>query len=118
MRHSIAVGFGGWVAVHVVGHDGSQAHSTPVYLVREGHRHWAFDKVPALIAEKLAVLDEISQEAQNMHRDWEAGKPYSTNYYARWMGEQYTELQKSLARSRAAYVGMQRTWEQEKSRRM
>ncbi|MHB1463328.1 MAG: CehA/McbA family metallohydrolase [Armatimonadota bacterium] len=117
MKHSIPVGFGRWVAAHVISHDGGMAHSTPVYLVREGFRHWAFDRVPALVKEKLAVLDEIDQEAQNMHRDWEAGKPYSTNYWARWMGEQYSELQKALTRSRTAYLQLQRIWELEKVKR-
>ena len=34
-------GAGCWIAAHAIGHDGSQAHTTPVYISVDGARHWS-----------------------------------------------------------------------------
>jgi hypothetical protein len=52
-------GDGCWLAAHVVGTEGYRAHTTPVYVVRDGLRFWKYDEVEALLAKRIASLDEI-----------------------------------------------------------
>lgn len=59
---------GCWIAVHAIGHDGSEAHTTPVYVSVNGGRHWDLEQVPRLIEKQLARLDDIEsalQESEN-----------------------------------------------------
>jgi hypothetical protein len=50
---------GAWIALRVTGANGSNAHTTPIYAAREGHRHWRFQDVPQLLAERRAMLAEM-----------------------------------------------------------
>lgn len=52
---------GCWLAAHVVGEDGSEAHSTPVYLKRPGFRWWDVERVPELLKEQEIVLQDIEK---------------------------------------------------------
>jgi hypothetical protein len=54
-------GHGCWLAARVRAADGTSAHTTPVYVVREGFRFWKFDSLDALIAKRLASLAEVEQ---------------------------------------------------------
>lgn len=55
-------GYGAWVAVRVYGRDGSEAHTTPVYLVREGFRFWNVARAKDLIDARFATIDEMEAE--------------------------------------------------------
>lgn len=61
LADEIQPGYGMWLAARAEGSDGSRAHTTPVYIVRDGFRFWKFEDVDALIAKRLASLDEIVQ---------------------------------------------------------
>lgn len=52
-------GTGSWIAVMAEGLDGTQAHTTPVYVHQEGFRHWNRNEAERLIGERMATLDEI-----------------------------------------------------------
>ncbi len=52
-------GKGGWLAAQVIGEDGSEALTTPVYLKREGFRTWDVEQVPQLLEAQEAVLRNI-----------------------------------------------------------
>ncbi len=52
---------GFWIAARAWTADGRKAHTTPVYVIREGLRFWKHDAVDALIARRLASLDEIDK---------------------------------------------------------
>jgi hypothetical protein len=54
-------GHGCWLAAHVIGEDGSEAHSTPVYLKRPGYRWWNVERVPVLLEEQEKVLRDIEK---------------------------------------------------------
>src|SRR5690606_2233916 len=58
---TIPSGYGFWIAARAEGSDGSRAHTTPIYVVRDGLRFWKYDAVPALIEKRLASLAEIEQ---------------------------------------------------------
>ena len=45
-----------WIAARTTG-----AHTTPVYVVVEGRRHWNAPEAPALLEKRLHVLDEIEK---------------------------------------------------------
>ena len=50
---------GCWIAAKSIGHDGSEAHTTPVYVSVGGDRHWNREAAPAIIKRQLEVLHEI-----------------------------------------------------------
>ena len=52
-------GNGGWLAAQVIGEDGSEALTTPVYLRRQGFRTWDVEQVPQLLDAQEAVLRDI-----------------------------------------------------------
>lgn len=52
-------GAGGWLAARAYGSNGTMAHTTPVYLHREGLRAWNHDRIPDLVDNRLADLDEL-----------------------------------------------------------
>ena len=55
-------GYGAWVAVRVFGRDESQAHTTPIYLVRDGFRFWNVGRAVELIRERYSTIDEMDAE--------------------------------------------------------
>ena len=49
----------GWVAARTYGANGSAAHTTPIYITRDGKPYWNPARAPKIIQRQLAVLDEI-----------------------------------------------------------
>lgn len=66
-EHELALSFefegenGYWIAGRAEGSDGSQAHTTPVYVVRKSLKFWNYDRVERLIATRLDSLDEVER---------------------------------------------------------
>ncbi len=56
---SLNAGDGFWVAARAYGQNGSAAHTTPVYIKREGYRHWNVERAESVIDRQLDILDEI-----------------------------------------------------------
>jgi hypothetical protein len=52
-------GGGCWLAARVEGTEGYRAHTTPVYVVREGLRFWKYSAVTELLGKRNTSLDEI-----------------------------------------------------------
>jgi hypothetical protein len=73
-------GRGAWVAAHVFGRDGSQAHTTPVYLVREGFRFWNVDRASELIDARLATLYEMEIELAELKAQAEQNPSAATDF--------------------------------------
>ncbi|MBI4558433.1 MAG: CehA/McbA family metallohydrolase [Candidatus Hydrogenedentes bacterium] len=67
-------GYGCWLAARVQGADGSQAHTTPVYVTCEGYRFWKHDTVPQLIEKRRGNLAEIRQIVAEAQADKAQGK--------------------------------------------
>jgi hypothetical protein len=57
-------GFGRWVAVKVNGFNDSEAHSSPVYIHREGFRWWNVDRAQYVIDRCREVLDGMEAELE------------------------------------------------------
>ena len=58
---TVPAGHGCWIAARARAGDGTSAHTTPVYVVREGFRFWKLEGLDELIAKRLASLLEIEQ---------------------------------------------------------
>jgi hypothetical protein len=77
----LPAGFGGWLALRATSHDGQTVHSSPVYLTREGFRHWNPDAVPAVIDKIRSALESYRQELIHMAHlaetgQYQPGQPY------------------------------------------
>ncbi len=74
-------GFGFWLAAHVVGRDGTQAHTTPVYVVRDGFRFWDVEQAETLIRKREETLDEIEALLVAQQKKWTDGAISPADYY-------------------------------------
>lgn len=98
---------GCWIALHAVGHDGSQAHTTPVYVSVGNHRHWSQEKAGELLRKQLAILDEIEaavaeSEAQvARHSD-------PLDYWNQVNADQAEAVRSRTAKSREVYTRLLR----------
>jgi hypothetical protein len=108
-------GDGCWIAAHAKGHDGSQAHTTPIYLVRPGHRHWRQDRAEELIDRQLAILDETDQalaESEQMV----STRGNQLDYWNRLNAEQAKEVRVRIANARAAYEHLRQVLQHEQKK--
>ncbi len=108
----LAPGDGCWIAARAVGHDGSQAHTTPIYLVRPGHRHWRQDRAEELIDRQLAILDETDRalaESETMV----STRGDQLDYWNRLNAEQAKEVRVRIDRARTAYEHLRQVLQQE-----
>ncbi len=97
LRARVDSGDGCWIAARVTGHDGTVAHTTPVWVVRPPLRFWKYEAAPGLIAQRRARLDEIEQLVHHARRLEAAGA--LQGWTARgfpWLIEE--DIQRELAR--------------------
>jgi hypothetical protein len=72
LEFTLPAGNGSWIAARARAQDGTSAHTTPVYIVREGLRFWKFDAVDDLLGlreESLRQIEHIIAEAQRLDAD-------------------------------------------------
>ncbi|RKX34548.1 MAG: hypothetical protein DRP64_19995 [Verrucomicrobia bacterium] len=87
---NLTVDKGSWVAAHVADAPGStfreraEAHTTPIYLERDGLRFWKRNEAVALIRERLADLNEVEEMIQNAHLTLDTGSNYLNTTYSTW----------------------------------
>ena len=67
-------GYGCWLAARARAVDGTSAHTTPVYVVREGLRFWKFDELEPLLEKRESSLGQIEQIVAEARRDNAEGK--------------------------------------------
>ena len=114
-----------WIAARAEGSDGSQAHTTPVYVVRKPLRFWNYDKVERLIATRLHSLDEVERlvaRARSIHGGEVSEEPRGEGVQAAWwetrrLAEQGPELLDRVAEARRIYEQLHRRWKREGSQR-
>jgi len=58
---TVEAGHGRWIAARAQSGDGTSAHTTPVYVVREGFRFWKFEELETLLADRNESLRQIEQ---------------------------------------------------------
>lgn len=109
-------GPGCWLAARARGGDGTSAHTTPVYVVRDGLRFWKFDGLDELIAKRLASIAEIEQivaEAKQLNAE---GK-LEQDRYRKELARQGDALQERVTLARNLYADLQRIAEAERAQR-
>jgi hypothetical protein len=67
-------GYGCWLAARARAGDGTSAHTTPVYVVREGLRFWKFGGLKELLDKRESSLAEIEKIVAEARRDNAEGK--------------------------------------------
>ena len=104
---------GFWIAARAEGADRSRAHTTPIYVVRPGLRFWKFDDVEALIAKRLASLEDVDAMVKD-HIETIAQGGGNTNLTDRQLAVQGPELMKRVAAARQIYEDLRKIAEHER----
>lgn len=95
-------GDGCWIAARADSTDGRRAHTTPVYVVRQGKRFWKRDAVDELIARRLESLRQIEDIVAEARRQVQnAGRPVDRPTSE--LGRQGPELLERVAAARRLY---------------
>jgi len=100
LEAEVPSGHGCWLAAHVVGVDGSEALSTPIYVIRPGFRWWDIRKVPGLLKGQLEVLDQVDAMVADSKRLLPS-RP--TDFTLRSVVKSADTLQEQVALARAHY---------------
>jgi hypothetical protein len=98
----IDAGYGCWVAARVQASDGRKAHTTPVYVVREGFRFWKFDGIDDLLAKGLSGLAEVEKIVADARKLNDEGN-VNDNRYVQQLAVQGPELLERVQAARAIY---------------
>ncbi len=113
---TVNAGDGCWIAARARAGDGTSAHTTPVYVIREGLRFWKHDGLEALLArreESLQQIEGIIAEARKLDAE---GK-IENDRYRKLLAQQGDALLERVALARNIYADLRRTAEAERSRR-
>ncbi|MBM3289244.1 MAG: hypothetical protein FJY92_03755 [Candidatus Hydrogenedentes bacterium] len=116
LAFDIPAGHGFWIAARAEGSDGSRAHTTPVYVVREGLRFWKYDVVPALLEKRLASLTEIEGIVADAHARNAAGQA-DDNRAIKQLALQGPALLERVQSAKQLYTDLARVAEREKAAR-
>lgn len=116
LSFTIPAGNGFWVAVRAEGSDGSRAHTTPIYVVREGLRFWKYDAAPALIEKRLASLAEIEQIVADAQERNAAGQ-VDDNRAIKQLALQGPALLERVSAAKELYAELSRVADSEATRR-
>ena len=109
-------GHGCWLAARARGGEGTSAHTTPVYVVREGLRFWKFDGLDVLFEKRLASLAQIEQivaDAKQLDADGKLEK----DRYRKQLALQGDALLQRVAQARKLYEDLKRVAEAERRKR-
>ncbi|MBZ0255521.1 CehA/McbA family metallohydrolase, partial [bacterium] len=112
VKLSLPANNGCWIAVRAKGSDGSQAHTTPVYIIKDGKRFWSIDEADRLLDERLESLQEVEDLLAEYTKRYE-NEP--GNYLLMQFVQQGPELMKRVEKARQTYNRLREELKQEKS---
>jgi hypothetical protein len=107
---------GFWIAARARGGDGTAAHTTPIYVVRDGLRFWRFEAVDELIARRLASLDQMEKIIAQA-RSPEGQAKALTDRAVQQLDVQGEELLKRVRVARTLYADLKEIARREAARR-
>jgi hypothetical protein len=113
---TVPAGHGCWLAARAQAGDGTSAHTTPVYVIREGLRFWKFDGLEALNERRKANLEEIEQIVAAARRDDAQGK-LENNRNRKQLALQGDLLLERVAQARQLYADLERVAQAERAQR-
>lgn len=117
LEFDLPTGFGGWVAATAEGHDGSLAHTSPVYLKRPGFRPWAWDKAPELLAKRFATLNQVEGLLTVLSDAMKQGRLGPQDYYNRLVASQAPWVLQRVKKVRGMYQELNTVRESERAAR-
>jgi hypothetical protein len=111
---NVPSGHGCWIAARVRAGDGTSAHTTPVYIVREGFRFWKLDGLDELFTKRQASLTEIEQLVEDArHPKKEAN--YQDLLDQQQLVKQGNELLERVVQARKLYETLRETAQRERA---
>jgi len=110
---TVDAGFGSWIAARASAGEGTSAHTTPVYVVREGLRFWRFDALDTLFERRLASLTEIERIIADARSQDAEGK-LEKDRYRKQLALQGDALLERVAQARQLYEDLKRVAEAER----
>lgn len=113
---TVEAGFGCWIAARARGGDGTSAHTTPVYVVREGLRFWKLGGLDELFARRQNSLEQIEQIVAETRRLDAEGR-LGNDRYRKQLALQGDLLLQRVAQARLLYEELKRTAEAERGMR-
>ncbi|UCD30252.1 MAG: CehA/McbA family metallohydrolase, partial [Planctomycetota bacterium] len=106
-------GYGCWIAARAEGSDGSLAHTTPVYVIREPFRFWKIEAIDDLVADRLANLEDIEKLVDRAKEIHEQSKTHE-RLGLKLMTRQAPELQKRVSEARKFFQSLKQEAERER----
>ena len=103
---TVEAGHGFWIAARARAGDGTSAHTTPVYVVREGLRFWKFEGLEDLLAkreESLRQIEGLIAEARKL----DAEGRLETDRYRKLLARQGDALLERVGLARRLYADLQ-----------
>ncbi len=116
LEMEVDAGYGGWLAARVMASDGTKAHTTAVYVIREGFRFWKFNDIDRLIGMRLKSLDQVEQIVADARRLDAEGK-LGTDRYRKQLVAQGDELLKRVEAARKIYAELKEIAAKERPQR-
>ncbi|MEQ8614986.1 MAG: CehA/McbA family metallohydrolase [Lacipirellulaceae bacterium] len=116
LKHEFETEHGSWLALKAEGHDGSEAHTTPVYVKRPNFRHWHYVRAIELISKQVAVLDEIEATLRKSE-ERVATENNPVDYWNRGIAKEADAVRKQVAKARAFYEALRVAHHQEQAPR-
>jgi len=94
-----------WLAAYARGQDGSEAHSTPIYLVKAGERFWDTTQAAELVQKQLAVLAATEHAVEESEKFMQAASR-PDEYWHRWPAQQAKQIRERIEDARRTYRGL------------
>jgi hypothetical protein len=116
LEFTVDGGQGCWIAARARAGDGTSAHTTPVYVIREGLRFWKYDGLDELIATRLASLGQIEEIVAEARRLDAEGK-LESDRYRKQLAKQGDALLERVVLARNLYKELKRVAEAEREPR-
>jgi hypothetical protein len=113
---TLDAGDGFWIAARARAGDGTSAHTTPVYVRREGLRFWKYGGLEELLGkreESLRQIEGLIAEAKRLDAE---GK-LEADRYRKLLARQGDALLERVALARRIYADLRQTAEAERGRR-
>ena len=114
---TLPAGHGFWVAARARSGDGTSAHTTPVYVVRDGFRFWKLPELEMLLAERAESLRQIEQIVAEA-RELEAQGKLTTDRYRQQLAFQGDALLERVRLARGIYDDLRTTAAREREQRL
>ena len=112
---------GFWIAARAEGSDGSRAHTTPVYVVRDPLRFWKHEEVGNLIDKRLASLVRVREMVAQVLEHPAKTKDADSNSWEWWqlkrLAQQGPELLQRVTVAEQIYEELRQIHAQERSLR-